>query len=148
MNAHIRRAKDYIAKGEHCYRQAADELSAAHDEGATWAAIAQAMGRSENWVYKIIAWSKDTNGSVSSPFGADALADALGHLASQAGATTPWKFSGTAYSALRTLPASVSGAGSSGACGLSLSRVAGVRTVRAVGSVTVGGSIHSRAFLC
>jgi hypothetical protein len=82
VNAHIRRAKDYIAKGEHCYRQAADELSAAHDEGATWAAIAQAMGRSENWVYKIIAWSKDTNGSVSSPFGADALADALGHLAS------------------------------------------------------------------
>lgn len=72
MNAHIRRAKDYIAKGEHCYRQAADELSAAHDEGATWAAIAQAMGRSENWVYKIIAWSKDTNGSVSSPFGGEA----------------------------------------------------------------------------
>lgn len=52
---HLARAKEYIAEGDSYYAKAAIEIRAAFAEGASWVAIAQAVGKSETWVRRLAA---------------------------------------------------------------------------------------------
>ena len=58
MSDHISLAREYIAKGEEFYAKAADEIIAAFDEGAGYAAIARGLSRSETWVRDLAAWRR------------------------------------------------------------------------------------------
>jgi hypothetical protein len=53
---HLAKAKQYIAKGDEYYAKAADELAAwlAEDEGRTQLQAADAIGKSEAWVNRVL----------------------------------------------------------------------------------------------
>lgn len=55
---HLAKAKDYVARGEEFYRKAAEEIEAALSLGATWVDAGDAIGHSDEWCKKIVAWSK------------------------------------------------------------------------------------------
>src|SRR5262245_6121350 len=63
---HVEKAAEYIARGEKAYRQAAAEMTAAKESGATWDEIARGLGRSKSWCKKVVDWAED--GSAPSPF--------------------------------------------------------------------------------
>jgi hypothetical protein len=54
--AHLAKAKEYVAKGEQFYRMAAEQMRATKEAGATWVEIADGLGRSESWVRDTVAW--------------------------------------------------------------------------------------------
>lgn len=72
MNAHIRRAKDYIAKGDGCYQQAADEIIAALADGMTQREVAAELGRNQSWVQRLVAWRTSDADAHQAPFGGEA----------------------------------------------------------------------------
>lgn len=72
MNSHIRRAKDYIAKGESCYQQAADEIIAALADGMTQREVAAELGRGKTWVQRLVAWRTSGPDQDQPPFGGEA----------------------------------------------------------------------------
>jgi hypothetical protein len=57
-STHCRKAKEYVGRGEEYYRKAAAEMRAAKDAGATWTEIADAIGRSDRWCERIVAWAE------------------------------------------------------------------------------------------
>jgi hypothetical protein len=50
------------------YKRAAGELRSLHSMGLTWKEVGAAVGYSESWAHKLMAWS-ETGGSASLPFG-------------------------------------------------------------------------------
>lgn len=63
---HIEKAASYITRGEEFYRKAAVELTAAREEGYTWKAISEGVGRSQSWCKELVANAK--SGQYSAPF--------------------------------------------------------------------------------
>lgn len=70
IDALLAQAKDHITKGTEHYRLAREAVLAARtlDPRLSNRAIAKALGRSHNWVNKLLLWS-GTDGST--PFGGD-----------------------------------------------------------------------------
>jgi hypothetical protein len=66
---HIEKAASYIGRGEEFYRKAAVELTAAREEGYTWKAVAEGVGKSVDWCKALVANSK--KGVYSSPLGGE-----------------------------------------------------------------------------
>lgn len=67
---HLERAKVYIGKGEEYYRRAAEEIVAAKkaDFSLTDAMVGEALGRSRQWVSKLIAWVEKGADHGTTPF--------------------------------------------------------------------------------
>ncbi len=68
---HIERAYDLANKGDKYYSQAADEIIAAQeaDPSISQRQIAEAMGRSQKWVQKIVQWRTSDADHTHGPFG-------------------------------------------------------------------------------
>lgn len=65
--SHVDRAAKYLARGESAYHQAAAEMRAAKDAGATWPEIGATLGRSKSWCEKIVAWNESPAKGASAP---------------------------------------------------------------------------------
>jgi hypothetical protein len=74
MNAEARRhaeaALAAVGRGDDYYRDAAREMRAAKDAGATWEEIGDVIGRGRDWCRRIVSWAESPANS---------------------GATTPWE---------------------------------------------------------
>jgi hypothetical protein len=66
------RAKAHIEAGESHMHQAADDVAAAHELGATQCEIAEAVGKSQAWVNGLLKWRR--SGWADTPFGPQAKA--------------------------------------------------------------------------
>ena len=83
MNAtalrHVQKAASLLTRGEQSYRQAAAEMTAAKEAGATWPEIGDALGRSTSWCKRIVAWAETpaNDGSTPTPFGGEAERERL-----------------------------------------------------------------------
>lgn len=55
---HLKKAADYLGRGDEFYRHAAAEIELARESGATWVQCGDALGRSESWCVKIVNWAK------------------------------------------------------------------------------------------
>lgn len=82
---HLAKAKGLIARGDEFYRQAAVEIHAARDIGATWNEINDYFGRGRNWAERIVAWDKTPANDVAgtrTPFSEPTGAVAVRHTRS------------------------------------------------------------------
>lgn len=84
MNEHLEKARDYIARGEEFYLAAATEIAAARDDGVTWVAIGDYLGRSDEWCKQVVAWANKSpaNRNKSTPFAEQSGAVAKRHAKS------------------------------------------------------------------
>jgi hypothetical protein len=60
-------AKKHIATGENCLREAAEDIAAASEKGATQRVIAEKVGKSVGWVNGLLQWRQ--GGYQETPFG-------------------------------------------------------------------------------
>jgi hypothetical protein len=76
-------AKIHIAAGEDRLRQAAEDIAAASDKGATQCKIAEAVGKSQAWVNGLLQWRRA--GYPDTPFGPQVQArrERAAHIISQ-----------------------------------------------------------------
>jgi hypothetical protein len=65
-------AKKHIATGENCLREAAEDIAAASEKGATQRVIAEKVGKSVGWVNGLLQWRQ--GGYQETPFGPSAKA--------------------------------------------------------------------------
>lgn len=66
----IEQAKEYLAKGDGFYHQAAEKIKEAIDNGATQREVGEALGRSNQWVSTLVAWHTSSH-STGTPFARD-----------------------------------------------------------------------------
>lgn len=67
QTTHIKKAKDYLAKGEAFYAKAAQEIRAAFDGGMTYAAIGRELGRGDKWVRTLAKYDPASRPETESP---------------------------------------------------------------------------------
>jgi len=58
ITALLDRAKHAIESGETSLRAAAEDIAAAHSQGATQRQIAKAVGKSAAWVNRLLGWGQ------------------------------------------------------------------------------------------
>lgn len=71
---HFRKAREYVAKGDEFYGKAADELIAANvgqPNGPTWTAAAAEIGKSDQWVRRLVTSRTNFDAGVEEGFQVD-----------------------------------------------------------------------------
>lgn len=71
---HLTKAVGYVERGEGYYRKAAEEIVAATEADPTLSQreIGERIGRSKQWVQRLLAWERDPSSGHATPYGGQA----------------------------------------------------------------------------